>query len=158
MSQRYVSQKELRKWVNSYKKTIKPKKGKTFNTYELGNETRNCFLGLGELQQLLNYITNQNANLKTADQIDGVRIYLTRSKIHKHTLWIADKIPQIGFAIVPTCNYSNRGIDKGTGLDIYGCDDYFETINKVKQTMCIFVPNERSEHTGLCPVNCKGSL
>ena len=160
MARRYVTEKDLKEWINNYRSRIpnKPQQN-TYKVIEAANETVNCIISVAEIRDLIAHIDEQNKSLKEADKIGGLKIYLIRQALYTSTLFIEGGVPQIGLAIVPANHYGPTGeTDPGTQKEKYGSQNYFEGPTDNRKIMCVFLPNERSEHTGLCPVNCGGSL
>ena len=147
MGQRFVTKAELQTWVDPYIASITNDP----------NETKNAIISLKELRDLMTYIDNANVNL--SKRIDGIRIYLTRFPLMSTTRTTNRNGPQISIAIVPTVEYSEQfEIDKQMGVLVAGAKNHYVWDNTVEQIMCVFPGDVKSEHTGLCPVNCGGSL
>lgn len=168
MALRDIEKKDLEAWIDSFTSSLqvkkKKKQGKLDQTIEKKdykleksnlsdetdeiNETRSCLIRLESLQEFMAYIDEINNN-KPENKIDGIRIYFTRKKIYKDHLMIkknGKEIPQMNIVIVPTCNYSFSATDSRASAE-----DFF----KDKKIKSMSPGQDHTEHSGLCPPNCR---
>jgi hypothetical protein len=125
------------------------------------NETNNGLISLKELKEFINYVEFYNQRNLNSDKCDGIRIYLVRHPLDEASNRGETKVDfpgkgnttQISFAIVPTKQYGETFSDEDKNL-IYGANNCFEG----DEIVCLSPGSLNSEHSGLCPTNCGGSI
>lgn len=139
---------QLQEWIANYDDNVTYE-----NNPEGYKETRNVVFALQDLEALV-------AHCKTNAQVNAVRFYLVRQNDYangtRHIIF--DNQTQISLVAVPVLEFENNGEDANGNPTIPTgkCKDWI-TNNAVT---CIY-PNQTlplTEHGGLCPYNCEGSL
>lgn len=133
-------------------------------------ETMNVVFELKQLRDFISYIDHQNirlcdtGNTNESDEINAVRFYFVRQNDivdltpengndRRDPVFIDErgqKQTQISLVAVPVLNYY-----RNTARHTFDGTDYDAGNDNVH---CIYPYSNLSEHTGLCPYNCKGSL
>jgi uncharacterized UPF0160 family protein len=155
----------IKKWIKSYRTS-------KFHI----RETNSVVIDLDKIRTFISHIDQINSDRATRKQINGVRFYFVRQNDYfvnhpndntdgNNTREIVFKDnngidqTQISLLALPVINYRVQsrafvGEDEGIAEAIKALK--FE--DRDIMVDCLYAASTRSEHTGLCPYNCAGTI